>query len=122
MGRINRELRLLESELESLKGHIDANRFLGVNSDDWLVVLNRLAAAKGWTVTKWDISGSNRFEVKKTGSKATRKFCIIIHDNKAQYEYEHETGVERDTYSDLSIFNSAIESTMDMFENHYLNH
>jgi hypothetical protein len=117
VGRVNRELRLLESELESLRGRIDANRFLGVFYTEFLDSLNRLAAEKEWTVTQSANMGDRRFYVKKTGgNNVTKEFCVIIHDERARYEYRHERGTETSDYSDLGLFTQGIASSMDIFQ------
>jgi hypothetical protein len=51
VAAIDRELRGLQSELASLQGRFDTERFLGANLQDFVNVMNYVVQQRNWSVT-----------------------------------------------------------------------
>jgi hypothetical protein len=51
VAAIDRELRGLQSELESLQGRFDTERFLGASWKDFADVMTKLVEKNGWELT-----------------------------------------------------------------------
>jgi hypothetical protein len=68
VAAIDRELRGLQSELESLQGHPDSERFLGLSLEDYKYSMNEAARQYGWVVSdagrSW-YSGSETYKLTK---------------------------------------------------------
>jgi hypothetical protein len=105
LAAIDRELGLLQSELESLQGGFDSKRFLGASVGDFETTLEAVAKQQGWVLSKaggesiYFLHHSDRGVFIQIGRSVTLSgYASITNTNSVE------------TYTNTATFKAALES------------
>jgi hypothetical protein len=111
VAAIDRELGVLQSELESLQGGADSKRFLGASREDFYNAMMGKADANGWVVsstTDGGIFGFGETTTYTVSSRSNRRLNVQINRSSAQI-YFHGTW---DTFSSVGAFKDAFTANL----------
>jgi hypothetical protein len=113
VAAIDRELRGLQSELESLQGRFDTERFLGVSRKDFADAMTQLVEKKGWGLTSETSGGVLGFGAITTYTVTDRLTTCKVRINNSSAEINVSWAEESfDRYNTPVAFQNALSNRM----------
>jgi hypothetical protein len=113
VAAIDRELRGLQSELESLQGRFDTERFLGASWKDFSDVMNQLVKEKKWKLES--VTSGGILRVGATTTYTVRALFthldVRINRSSAQIRLRY-LGETWDTYKNPVDFKNALDTNL----------